>query len=890
MENRSMRLVYDEKRGGIVSLTSKLDGNQTEFVLTPGEFPEYDVENGNWLGSVEGIVAVDGREISFQSGDVRKNSRVLYRRGSGARESGGQCQTVQDSETKEQEEQDEILVECPEIRCGGMETGLSMEMEFTFQGEALVWNIMLKNKSQSDVLIKNLNLPLLMNQYFRNDDTFKYDRCVMRHTCIVGHSSYLYWEKSSGNSPVLLMMPLGNSMFFDLTKEGDGLFGGRFGEGLAYEGMVRVHLVGERPVYDGPGNVTCLGPGESASFQTAFVFLESEKQIPEALAAQSLTVLKAVPGMVGPIENDFYVMTQPLDAVVELCSLEDQVLDTTVKNGWKVSRIRFGACGRRYVRVINKGRDAYYCFFGTESPREMIDGHAAFIAEKHLEQDESDPCYHALLMWDMGNKRRINAAFNPYTEDWWRGGSDDPGLASGLFLSEKNVYRPVERELSVLNAFVEDFVIKRLTEQPGWRVHRMVPWFVMFEPWAGNGADDVWRAYNYIHVINIMRNMYLIKKQYQVPYFRKAVEYLKMAYEYTRAMFHYWMYPRGAGAWEFGNMGEMTLPLCLAQELQAEGLIREAEEISGIMDKKAQYFASKEYPFGSEMPYDSTAFEAVYAYGKRMGDDRVMGSAARASFANCGKQPVWFLYNTDLRGGGDTGWNSSYMTQLGACPILDYCLEEGHIDEDWVLSFYGAWLSGWLLYNSGGYWDADPENRGATGWITIASRINYSDPEPAGISDKGEKAGMPLSKGCVTLSGEAGIGYFGALRSACSIVLDHSVLGRIGLGCDTRPEKGKETIVPRDGLSMRLYHIPERWKIEAAGGFLHQVRVTADALEIDVVPRVKKGMRLQVMSIPKEGERQEVLYQSEVVGSCGESHTVRIERAALKNRREEVSR
>ena len=106
-------------------------------------------------------------------------------------------------------------------------------------------------------------------------------------------------------------------------------------------------------------------------------------------------------------------------------------------------------------------------------------------------------------MWDMTNKRRINSTFNPYFEDWWTGGSDDPGLASGLFLAEKNVYRPQEKELQVLNLFVEDFIIKRLTEQPGWRVHRMVPWYTMFEPWAGRGADDVWRAFNYVHVINL---------------------------------------------------------------------------------------------------------------------------------------------------------------------------------------------------------------------------------------------------------------------------------------------------------------------------------------------------------------------------------------------------
>lgn len=67
----------------------------------------------------------------------------------------------------------------------------------------------------------------------------------------------------------------------------------------------------------------------------------------------------------------------------------------------------------------------------------MIDEHARFVAENHFETDEQDPCYHALLMWDMTNKRRINSTFNPYFEDWWTGGSDDPGLASGLFLAEK---------------------------------------------------------------------------------------------------------------------------------------------------------------------------------------------------------------------------------------------------------------------------------------------------------------------------------------------------------------------------------------------------------------------------------------------------------------------
>lgn len=51
-------------------------------------------------------------------------------------------------------------------------------------------------------------------------------------------------------------------------------------------------------------------------------------------------------------------------------------------------------------------------------------------------------------------------------------------------------------------------------------------------------------------------------------------------------MFNYWMFPHGVGASEFGNMGEMTLPLYLAQALQKEGFVQEACEMAAIFDKR----------------------------------------------------------------------------------------------------------------------------------------------------------------------------------------------------------------------------------------------------------------------------------------------------------------
>ncbi len=112
------------------------------------------------------------------------------------------------------------------------------------------------------------------------------------------------------------------------------------------------------------------------------------------------------------------------------------------------------------------------------------------------------------------------------------------------------------------------------------------------------------------------------------------------------------------------------------------------------------------------MAYDSTAYEAVYGYGKAIMDERVMEKTMEVSLANRGWQPEWYLYMTDLRGGGDSHWNVSYMTQLGAYPIYDWVLEQRHYQVDLMKALYGAYLAGFAIYNSGGYWSDERKTKG----------------------------------------------------------------------------------------------------------------------------------------------------------------------------------
>ncbi len=765
LETNNLRARFDVQRRGFVSMKCPDDPKGAEFLLTPEEFPEYDLSDARWLTHFNASVVISGQRYDVKSGL-----------------SGDVCTIT--------EQRNGIVMHYTW-------DDFSMENRIVTEDEKIYWNITLQNTSSVDMEVESLGLPLLMNQYFRGDCRFKYEQCVLRHTCITGQNSYIYFEKSSGESPILLFSVLGDTPLQGFTvADKDDPFCSVGKMNAFFEGLFTVYPYGKPLPYPQLATSSLiLSPGEGKTLSFALSFVKDRHGIGKELTARGLMNVTPYPGMVVPI-GDTATLLIDGGAPEVLLSPEDELISLEHIGERSIARLRFGAYGVRPVTLSRGAESMTLQFFSIERVADIYDRHAEFIARNHFENNPDDPCYNGLLMWDMRHKHRINSRFNPSGVDWWAGGSDEIGLVSGLFLSEKNVYRPVAREIEVLAAYVHGFIVERLTEQPGYKVHRMVPWFQMFEPWAGNGADDVWRAFNYVHVINTCLNVYRIAKLYRFGCLKEPCYYLRLAYEYTLAMFRYWMFPEGVGATEYGNMGEMTIPLELAKELRSESLVTEAEEIERIVHKKAHFFAAREYPFGSEMAYDSTAFEAVYAYGKSIGDERVMRSAMTASLSNRGCQPVWYLYNTDIRQHGDSGWNVSYMTQLGAYPIYDYALLEGHASAELIRSYYASYLAGFSIYNSGGYYSDAPENEGASSWIYVGEMGSFS-----GELDRYNTYLM----GSVPMSGESELGFFGALRIAASVRYLDDVLGEMGLGCTLSRDDGNLTIIPGDGLNMRFY-------------------------------------------------------------------------------------
>lgn len=685
LKNEKMQMEFNPENGAINSLKGMLAEKCIEFLLNPSDFPEMNTERARWLGCLA-LSVIKGEKYHFWTGEWIKNSIV---------------------------EQDESKIK---IQYLGIKGFLNVTEQYHITDENVRWTITIQNSGEEDAKIDRMQIPLPMNQFFCKDDEYKYEQCVLRHSCLCGSNAWIYWQRSCGIGPILAMKAMNKTQLDYFEIEEEKPFGNVCESGRAFEGIYSVfpyYQKGEMTA--GNERTAVINPGEELEVELLFTILDNLKDIKNWLSKQ--------------------------------------------------------------------------------------DG---FLAEV-----------------------RVNSSYESNIPDWYAGGSDEIGLVSGLFLSELNKYYPNKGQIKILKLYCEDFLEQRLTEMPGYKIHRMVPWFMMFDDWKGYGADDIWRAFNYVHVLNTYFNMYQIAKLYGYDFLRKPTYYLKKVYYYTKAMFSYWMFPNGVGATEYGNMGEHVLALDILSAFRKEGMFDEADEIEKYINAKADFYAGKKYPYGSEMAYDSTAYEAVYAYGKVRQDNRVMQGTVQVAMANRGIQPVWYLDHTDLRQMGESSWNVSYMTQLGAWVFYDWGLEQKHYDIGLLRGWYASYLAGFSIYNSGGYWSQAKENEGASTWI-----IHGKYGETSNIDH-----GDPIRKGAVALSGESALGFYGALKIAASVVMTTFEGEEVCLGCETG--EFPNVYYPTDGLHMRFFNIKDGWAVKLYRDGINRIVCQEDEIELQIENRTK---------------------------------------------------
>lgn len=773
LENDLFSVAVDEQSGGIMSLRRVGDRYNTEYVIGKQVKPEFDIPDSRWLGDIL-FVYTRGTNTTVRTASTSLSDdsrRTAY--------AGMRTVSVQ-------------YLQPSTNACGIRD--FSLKEEYKLEKDSLTWSFTIKNTSDVPLTFSEIGLPLLFNQFWphgQNEVQKKvYENCVLRHSAILLDNSYYIVQRPNGVGPFLLVTPLGGTrveMFKRFGGKGTlGIYntrkGGVYGmTGLPdWEGLYIAYVHGSLDSHLGqwflPLTDLHLTHGEQKTYGFTFRWTDNDAHVRETLYEAGFIDITVVPGMVVPCDLLAKVALRTKKTVHRLVPQfpYDTRISPAVTNGTHlVYTIEFSHTGQNLVMIeYGDNKIAPLQFFVTDPLKTVIHNRAAFIEKNQVQRDPDKLYPGAFLPWEWRDRRMLRQETDPEAPHYFTSGADDIGFANPLFLSLKNVTYPEPKEIKALVYYLSTHIWNNMQRTNDYAIYR---WFPVPK------EDETSRAMDYPHLMNIYYHMYLIEKLHGNTGYLTAREYLERSCRTALAFFT--LKPMFFdGAITQGNMGESGLALVI-DALRDEGMTREANTLNKFWRAKADAFEKREYPFASEMFYDSTAFEAVYGIASRYDKKEMMESVTAANIANRGRQPVWYHYGSDNRFISDSHYQLSYMTQLGGWALLDYAVYHVNNPAELLRLAYGSYLASWASVQPSS--DSQP---GAAGWVF------HNERGPDGMD---------------VLDGEIGLGLYGALRAAASVVIDDPLFGLTGYGCAvTRDGKGTLHITPKDGLQRRIHIIP----------------------------------------------------------------------------------
>jgi len=255
--------------------------------------------------------------------------------------------------------------------------------------------------------------------------------------------------------------------------------------------------------------------------------------------------------------------------------------------------------------------------------------------------------------------------------------------------------------------------------------------------------------------------------------------YLKHAYETAMAMMKY-----APGYAVFGQM-EGDVFVAILDDLKREQIADLASPLEAAMRQRAEHWKQEAYPFGSEMPWDSTGQEEVYAWTKYFGYLDKAKVTLNAILGYTPTVPHWG-YNGSARRYWDFIYAGKYTrlerqlhhygSGINAIPVLSEYRD--HPEDFYLLRIgYGGTMG--VLTN------IDQE-----GFLAPAFHA-YPDllrPDP--------------------LSGDNGPNFFGFAFATATYMLDHPEFGWLAFGGNVSERGGVVEVKPLDAFRARVYVAP----------------------------------------------------------------------------------
>ncbi|WP_432709295.1 DUF5695 domain-containing protein [Pedobacter sp.] len=566
----------------------------------------------------------------------------------------------------------------------------------------LVLRFELKNNSKSDVEIGGLGIPMIFNNILEGkslDETHAQN--VFYDPYIGMDAGYLQVTRLSGLAPSLLVLPDGDTPF----EAYNPLLDDPTPRSIVFEGFYEWMVYSKAPAeqewtgaeqWNTPRSAV-LKPGEVRNFGLKLVVAGPVKTLESKLAQQQRPVAVSVPGYVLPQDVDAKLFLKYDEKVKHIAVYPQDALTITAaentKNNWKTYQVKGNSWGRARLTVTyDDGLVQTISYKVIKPESQVIADYGNFSTTKQW-FDEPDPIFKrspSVITYDDEKKAQVRQD----NRAWIAGLSDEGGAGSWLGALMKQLVVPNAIEVAKLKRFADSTMFGRIQLSEGPNKYGVKKSLFYYAPdslpkgtydenlnfktwsaWPTKEANSLGRSYNYPHVAAAHWVMYRLARNYKGLVDAASWKtYLTHAAETSLAMSR--LAPHYA---QYGQM-EGTVFLLILKDLKSEGMTTLADKLEADMKKRALHWRSLGYPFGSEMPWDSTGQEEVYVWSAYFGFDDKAEVTLNAILAYVPVVPHW-AYNGNARRYWDFLYGGKlqrvermihhYGSALNAIPVLE---------------------------------------------------------------------------------------------------------------------------------------------------------------------------------------------------------------------------
>ena len=709
---------------------------------------------------------------------------------------------------------------------------LQIVRTWALEGGHLTLRFMLKNKSNAPVEIGALGIPMIFNNVLNNRSLdAAHARCSFYDPYIGQDAGYLQVTRLSGHGPALLVVPDGKTPFeaYNPILDKPNRWGAKpvftdpTPRGITFEGfyewMVHSKAYAENE-WKGvnewnPRSSLTLNPGEAKTYGVRFVLSDSIHNIEKTLIENKRPVVVGIPGYIVPTDIDARLFLRSPSAVKSLRvepagALSIAKLSQQNGYGWVGYSVKGNNWGRsRLTITYDDGLVQTVHYFVTKPEKEVVADMGRFLTTRDWFTDPNDPFHRgpSVMTYD----REKNEIVMQDSRAWIAGLGDEGGGGGWIAAIMKELVEPDKQEIDKLQQFIDQTVWGGLQYKDDDRKYGVRKSLFYYQPdempagfyrsdfdwstwtsWNKKDSERVDRSYDYPHVAALYWVMYHLARNHEGLVTNHPWDwYLNQAYETSVAMTKY-----ARGLAEFGQM-EGSIFLQILADLKREGMQDKAADLEAKMKARTERWRQQAYPFGSEMPWDSTGQEEVYDWTKYFGYTDKAEVTLNAILGYDPAIPHWG-YNGSARrywdfifAGGDRRLERQlhhYGSSLNAIPLLAEYRE--HPDDLYLLRVGYAGTMGSLT-------DIDQEGFPAAAFHSFPDMLK-DDP----------------------ITGDYGPNFFGHAWNTATYVINDPQFGWQAFGGNISVASGVITVTPLDSARMRVYLAPiGLWLTLDAGTF-----------------------------------------------------------------------